>query len=129
MKIFSKQKDEDFIIEEPENIMINNFGKNTPVVLHELTAEEILNSNQAAQPRFDGQSALKSLKQNLIKLQETREELLGNNCLNLLINYTQVGDNCPICKSKVNNKNYTHHQLQPHIPLRVCVVIARKHFY
>ena len=62
MKIFSKQKDEDFIIEEPENIMINNFGKNTPVVLHELTAEEILNSNQAAQPRFDGQSALKSLK-------------------------------------------------------------------
>lgn len=48
----------------------------------------------------------KSIKQNLEKFQETREELLGSNCLGLIIKYTNIGDSCPICKSRVTEKNY-----------------------
>jgi len=49
---------------------------------------------------------VKSIKQNLEKLQETREELLGSNCLGLITKYTNIGDSCPICKSRVAEKNY-----------------------
>ena len=39
--------------------------------------------------------------------QDDRESLLGNNHLSMLVEYTNIGDNCPVCKSKVTEKNYT----------------------
>ena len=48
----------------------------------------------------------KQLKNELLKLQETREELLGSNCLGLITQYTNIGDFCPICKTRVTQKNH-----------------------
>jgi len=39
--------------------------------------------------------------------QDDRESLLGNNYLSMLVEYTNIGDKCPVCKSKVLEKNYT----------------------
>ena len=48
----------------------------------------------------------KSIKQNLERLQETREELLGSNCLGMITQYTNIGDSCPICRTRVSQKNH-----------------------
>ncbi len=46
-------------------------------------------------------------KEILKERQEDRESLLGNNHLSMLVEYTNIGDNCPVCRAKVHEKNYT----------------------
>ena len=71
MKFFSeKKKDEDFIIdtEKNENITIQSGSKIAPS--HKLTVDEVLGNNKPSTQRYDGKSALESLKQRMLQTSE-----------------------------------------------------------
>lgn len=65
MKFFSKQKDEDFIIAENENNEIILPKSDKPEPSHKLTVDEVLNFNKQSENRYDGKSALESLKKRM----------------------------------------------------------------
>ncbi len=76
MKFFSKQKDDDFIFDESENNRILNSGNPIPEPSHKLTVDEVLNSNKQSQVRYDGKSALESLKKRMQTANENPKEVL-----------------------------------------------------
>ncbi len=73
MKFFSKQKDEDFIIEQSENPDIIPLNETKPEPSHKLTVDEVLNFNKQPQIKYDGKSALESLKKRMQTPAETEK--------------------------------------------------------
>ncbi len=68
MKFFSqKKKDNDFIIDTPENedIIAPYSQKMAPA--HKLTVDEVLGNKKPDAPRYDGKSALESLRQRMFQ--------------------------------------------------------------
>lgn len=84
-------------IEEIKGKINNKLSKIENIKVELSKAEEIYNQKT---------EYLKSLKVELLKLQETREELLGNNCLGMITQYTSIGDFCPVCRTRVTQKNH-----------------------
>lgn len=64
MRFFSKNKEEnDFLLEEPLESISDK--SSVPVATHKLTADEVLHSNDRPQKRYNGKSALESLKKRM----------------------------------------------------------------
>ncbi len=83
MKFFSKNNiDDDFFVEEP----LNNSQK-FPTPSHKLTADEVLHLNDKREPRYDGKSALESLKKRMLEAGENASESIKNKIDNQ--NFTQ----------------------------------------
>lgn len=71
MKFFSeKKKDDGFIIDIPksEDNITSNSAKVIPA--HKLTVEEVLGNNEITTHRYDGKSALESLRQRMLQTSE-----------------------------------------------------------
>lgn len=64
MKFFSKNKDSDFLIEEKENNTIYTGGQSLKPS-HKLTPDEVVNFGKEPLQRYDGKSALESLKKRM----------------------------------------------------------------
>lgn len=68
MKFFSKKiKDEDFIIDTPRNENLDTIKGTKIAPTHKLTVDEVLGNNQPATQRYDGKSALESLRQRMLQ--------------------------------------------------------------
>ena len=65
MKFLRKQKDEDFILEQPEENIIFNSSAEKPTPTHRLTPDEVLGIHDVHTTNEDGKSALDSLKQRI----------------------------------------------------------------
>ena len=67
MKFFSKHNEDDFLLtEEPLNSNIVTPKEDKPTPSHKLTIDEVLGGNKPNTERFDGKSALASLKERML---------------------------------------------------------------
>lgn len=74
MKFFSKNKiDDGFIMEEPRNN-----SESVPSPSHKLTPDEVLHLNDKPKLRYDGKSALESLKKRMLQAGENASDTIKN---------------------------------------------------
>ncbi len=80
MKLFSKKQDDlFFLVDEDENNSIST-GEVLPEPTHALTPEEVLSTKIDTSKRYDGASALDSLKKRMLKATEKDERTLLEKC-------------------------------------------------
>ena len=70
-------------------------------------SEDLKNKiNETARVCTEKEQFVHECKDVLNERREDRESMLGNNHLSMLVEYTNFGDSCPVCKARVHEKNY-----------------------
>ncbi len=70
MKFFSKNKENDELLIEEDNNSIIKAAADMPTPSHKLTAQEVLSSGKQSDFRYDGKSALESLKKRVQQISD-----------------------------------------------------------
>ena len=101
MKFFSKNNiDDDFFVEEPLNS-----GQKFPTPSHKLTADEVLHLNDKPEPRYDGKSALESLKKRMLEAGKNASDSIKNKIddQNITQSATETEKSKPIAETVETN--------------------------
>lgn len=101
MKFFSKNNiDNDFFVEEPLNS-----GQKFPTPSHKLTADEVLHLNDKPEPRYDGKSALESLKKRMLEAGKNASDSIKNKIddQNITQSATETEKSKPIAETVETN--------------------------
>lgn len=101
MKFFSKHKEDDFVLEEPLNDNITIYKEGMPSPSHKITIDEVLGDTKPNTERFDGKSALASLKERMLASAESSHEPIEQTQKTFDINFKET-------KTEVHTKTSSH---------------------